>query len=117
MASDEIYTLDSGAAVLLIWKPQGDANGYSYPEGIWNDTRIARGGQATNYFATSKAFKDFFGPGTGLYKTTASTRDVTIIASPLKMMLVNHLATPQIVVVNGSNFTLNPYEMLVTDTR
>ena len=117
MASDEIYTLSSGAAVLLIWEPQGNANGFSFPEGIWNDTSIAGGGQATSYFATSKAFKDFFGPGTGLYKTITSTHDVTIIVSSVKMMLVNHLATQQNVVINSSSFTLNPYQVLVTDIQ
>lgn len=116
MASGEIYTLKSGASVLLIWQPQGDTSGFSFPEGIWNSTSVAGGGQATAYYATSKAFKDYFGPGTGLSNTSVSTSNVTVLASSTEMMLVNHLATQQSVTVNGNSFTLNPYQVLVTNT-
>ena len=117
ITSGEIYTAMSGAAVLLMWEPQGDASGFSLPEGIWTDTGKQEGGQPTKHYYALVAFKAYFGPGTRLYKTTASTEDVTVIASSVKMMLVNHLATQQIVVVNDSSFTLNPYQVLVTDIR
>src|SRR5260370_29134458 len=38
MASGAIYVATSGAAVLLIWQPSGDALGLSFPEGILTDT-------------------------------------------------------------------------------
>jgi hypothetical protein len=116
MASSEIYTAVSGAAVLLIWQPQGDASGLSFPEGIWTDTSTQGGGQPTPYYDTSAAFKEYFGPGTQLYKPTISTSDVTVIASAQKMMLVNHLSTQQNIIVDGTSLVLGPYQVLVTST-
>ena len=117
MASGAIYTALSGASVLLIWKPQGDAQGFSFPEGIWTDTSASGGGQATKYYYTSSAFKAYFGPGTSLYKPMVSpSSTVTVIASTQKMMLVNHLSVQQKVVVDGTAFILGPYQVLVTQT-
>jgi hypothetical protein len=116
MASDEIYTIMSGASVALIWQPQGDTQGLSYPEGIWTDTSKSRGGKPTPYYYTAAALKQYFGPGTQLYKPTISSSNVTVIASAQKMMLVNHLSTPQNVVVDNKAIRLDPYQVLVTDT-
>jgi hypothetical protein len=116
MASGQIYTLRSGATVPLIWKPQGDASGFSFPEGIWTDTRSAGGGQPTPYYATSNALKNDFGPGTQLYRTTASSSTITVMASAAKTMLVNRLSTNQQVSVNGAVVTLSPYQVSIIDT-
>ena len=113
MASDEIYTAMSGAAVLLTWQPQGDAQGYSYPEGIWTDTRVVGGGQPTAYYYTAMAFKKYFGPGTYIYQPTVSTSTVTAITSGREMMVVNHLTTSQTVIVNGVTIQLGPYQVLL----
>jgi hypothetical protein len=116
MTSGEIYTLRSGAIVPLIWKPQGDASGFSFPEGIWTDTRIAGGGQPTPYYSTSSALKNYFGRGTQLYRTASSSPTVTVMASAAKTMLVNRLPSEQEVSVNGTVFTLSPYQVNVIDT-
>jgi hypothetical protein len=116
MASDEIYTIMSGASVTLIWQPQGNAQGLSYPEGIWTDTSKSRGGKPTQYYYTSAALKQYFGPGTQLYKPTVSSSDITVIASAQKMMLVNQLSTQQNVIVDSKAITLDPYQVLVTAT-
>lgn len=117
MASAEIYTLRSGAAVALIWQPQGDRNGFSFPEGIWTDTGSVGGGQATPYYATAKAFKDYFGSGTQLYQTSISGPNLTVLASSTKVMLVNHLSIQQKVVVNASTVILNPYQVTVINAQ
>jgi hypothetical protein len=116
MASDAIYTIMSGASVTLIWQPQGNTHGLSYPEGIWTDTSKSKGGKPTPYYYTSTALKRYFGPGTQLYKPSVSNSTVTVIASAHKMMLVNHLSTQQNVVVDNTTIKLDPYQVLVTAT-
>ena len=116
MASAEIYTAMSGASVILIWQPQGDAQGLSYPEGIWTDTSRPRGGKPTPYYYTSAAIKHYFGPGTHLYKPTLSSSNITVIASAQEMMLVSHLPIQQDAIVDGQTITLSPYQVLVTAT-
>ena len=101
----------SGIAVALIWSPQGDTYGYSYPEGLWNSNTNSANVQITPYAATSNAFKMYFPPGTQIYQTQVSTRDVTVMASPSKTMLVNHLNTSQIIVVDRRSFFLAPYQV------
>lgn len=116
MASGEIYAAMSGASVLLTWQPQGNAQGFSFPEGIWTDTVMSGGGKLTPYYYTAAAFKAYFGPGTKLYKPVVSTSTVSVIASAQKMMLVNHLSTLQNVIVDGKTITLAPYQVLITQT-
>ena len=116
MASGEIYTAMSGASVTLIWQPQGNTQGFSYPEGIWTDTSKSGGGKPTPYYYTSTALKQYFGPGTHLFKPTVSSSDVTVIASAQKMMLANHLSTQQNVIVDSKVITLDPYQILITAT-
>jgi hypothetical protein len=116
MASDAIYTIMSGASVTLIWQPQGNTQGSSYPEGIWTDTNKSKGGKPTPYYYTSVALKQYFGPGTQLYKPTISNSTITVIASAQKMMLVNHLSTQQNVMVDNTVIKLGPYQVLVTAT-
>lgn len=115
MASDAMYTLMSGANALFIWQPQGDSKGFSFPEGIWNDTSLQGGGQATPFYLTSLDLKNYFGPGTPVYAATVSSPTVTAMASATKMMLVNRLALAQKVIVNGHTLTLNPYQVTVID--
>ena len=116
MASAEIYTVMSGASVMLIWQPQGNTQGFSHPEGIWTDTSKSGGGKPTPYYYTSAALKQYFGPGTQLYKPTVSSSDVTVIVSAQKMMLVNHLPTQQNVIIGSKVITLGPYQVLITPT-
>jgi hypothetical protein len=116
MASGEIYTLLSGANVLLIWGPQGDAQGFSFPEGIWTDTRISGGGKPTPYYGTAQAFQAYFPPGTQLYRTTTSNTTVTVLASKAVTMLVNRLSTSQYVSVNNIVISLKPYEVYLLST-
>ncbi len=106
--------LMSGGSSALLWQPQGDKDGYSFTEGLFTDTAIANGGKATRFAASSQALKDNFGPGTTLRKVTTSNNNLTVVASKTKMMLINHLAGKQTVVVNGKSFTLDGYQVLVT---
>jgi hypothetical protein len=116
MASGHIYTLLSSADVLLIWGPQGDTQGLSFPEGIWTDTRVSGGGRPTPYYSTAQAFKTHFPPGTQLYRTTTSNTSLTVLASAAVTMLVNRLSTTQTVSVNGVVVSLQAYEVYLLST-
>jgi hypothetical protein len=116
MASDEIYTLLSGANVLLMWGPQGNTQGLSFPEGVWTDTRVHSGGQPTLYYGTAQALKAYFPPGTQLYRTTTSNTTLTVLASQTVTILVNRLSTSQYVSVNGIVISLKPYEVYLLST-
>jgi len=110
MANALIRTAQSGAAVALVWGPQGDAQGFSYPEGICSDTGVAGGGQPTPYQATAQAFKEAFGPGTQLYQA-ASSPPVVVLASATKVLLVNTAATAMTVSVAGMTIVLAGFEV------
>ena len=116
MASDLIYTIKSGASLPLILEPQGDANGFSYPVGIWTDTRITGGGQATPFYNVQKYFHDYFPLGTQFYKVSSPSNDIGVLASKLKTLLVNRKSNLQTVVVNGVTFTLGAYQVIIIDT-
>ena len=73
-------------------------------------------GQPTVEYDTIKALKDYFGSGTQLFKTTASSSNITVLASRAKTMLVNHLGTSQPVTVNGTTVKLATYQVSVIDT-
>jgi hypothetical protein len=110
MANALIRTAQSGAAVALVWGPQGDAQGFSYPEGICSDTGVVGGGQPTPYQATAQVFKEAFGPGTQLYQA-ASSPPVVVLASATKILLVNTAATAVTVSVDGMTVVLAGFEV------
>lgn len=116
MASDLIYTIKSGASLPLIWEPQGDANGFSFPVGIWTDTRITGGGQATPFYNVQKYFHDYFPSGTQLYKVTLPSNDIGVLASSLKTLLVNRTSISQTAVINGVTFIIGAYQVMIIDT-
>lgn len=119
MASDLAYTVRSGASLALIWKPQGDAAGFAHPEGIWTDSSIPGGGQATPFYYTQKAYRSFFSVGTPLYRVASTAPDkLTGIASASKTMLINKTAEVLSVSLNEAPpVTLYAYAVIVVDTQ
>lgn len=111
MAEGLMRMVESDASAVLIWQPQGDATGASFPVGLFTDTRVAGGGQQTVYYAVYQALHDDFGPGTQLYKATASPPAVDVLASATKILLVNELPTPLTVDLNGTTRMLGGYEV------
>ena len=118
MASALAYTVRSGASVALIWKPQGDAQGFAHPEGIWTDSSLADGGQATPFYHTLKALNDFWGPGVPIYRVVSSEpAKVVGIATQAKTMLINKTTESLAVYLNGqAPITLGAYSVVVLDT-
>jgi hypothetical protein len=113
-AHDMIMTVESGAFYALPWGISSN-NGLPGNYGI-TETMMTDQGQPTPVYFTLKAFKDYFGPGTQLYKATVSSPDITVHASQAKTMLVNHLGITQTVTVNGTTVNLAPYQVTVIDT-
>ena len=116
MASCMIETIKAGYANAMIWQPQGDSEGCSFPLGIWTDTQITGGGQPTLYYYTQKAFMDFFSKGAVIFNTASSTEDVSVFASEHNTLLVNHLDEPVYVTVNDDVSTiLDAYEVQLSE--
>ncbi len=109
MANDLITTLNSGASYALLWGVQGNRKGIALPEGIMTSQS-----KETPYAATSKAFKDFFPPGTRLATATVSQPEsVAVLASSSKALLVNKTDHTLSVDVNGTHANLNAYQVSV----
>jgi hypothetical protein len=113
-ANDIIQNILLGTSYALQW-------GASSPDGVTGDsdipeTMMTDSGQPTPIFYTMKDFKNYFGPGTPLYRTTISLPSVTVLASRAKTMLVSHLPSDQTVIVNGLTVHLASYQVLTIDT-
>ncbi len=114
--SAAITTLKGGISNMMIWQPEGDAQGFSFREGLWTSTNAANGGKATPFYASASAFKSAFGPGAKIYATNASSDTITVLASSTKTLLVNTQNSTQNVIINGHHLTLNPYQVSLITT-
>lgn len=111
MAAALVQMTRSGVAVALLWQPEGDAKGLSFPEGLWTDTRASGGGQPTPYAATQTIFKEHFSVGTPLYQATSSSPAVRVLASATSLLLINTTNTTLSVDADGTSVTLERYEV------
>jgi hypothetical protein len=105
----------AGVSVSLRWEPQQQP-GKPIRQNLFTDTTVAGGGQATPAQAVYRSFKDNFGPGTPFVKTTSSSANLEVLASPAKTMLVNKTNAVQTVDINATVKTLLPYEVNVSAT-
>lgn len=113
MAEGLVRTLRGGAAAVLIWGPQGNAAGISFPVGLFTDTQERDGGKATALYPVLEAFRDDFGPGTRLYEATSSSPDVRVLASATTALLIDTRPVAIPVTVNGIPVGLGPYGVRV----
>jgi hypothetical protein len=109
-----IFTLRSGAFYANLWGLNGGLTG-SYHGGGDSELLIS-GGKPTPFYYSMQELKNYFGPGTVIYNSTASNGNVTVLASLAKTMLVNHLGTNQTVIVDGTTVNMTPYQVTVIDT-
>lgn len=107
--------IKSGVDVALLWQPQ--AKGESCVGCLWTDTRLPEGGQPTEAFTSIDSISAHFPPGTPLVRTRSSSPDVSALSSPTTTLLINHLAQPQDVEVNGTETHLAPHEVRILDRR
>jgi hypothetical protein len=117
MASAYIKTIKAGSANVLLWQPEGDDQGYSFPIGIWTSTTSSSGGIATPFYYTLKMLKENFSSGVELVNTKTVSSDISVIASKDKALIVNHRSTNINVRINyGTVISLTPYEVKLIDT-
>ena len=106
-----IEFLKAGGAVALSW---GGLGGGQFDRGLWTPTTAEGGGKALPWYYSTKAFKDYFAPGTRIYKTTVSPPgDIEVLASAAVVMLVNKTASSMTATVNGAFVSLSPYQVSV----
>lgn len=114
MAAGLIKSITAGYSNIMIWQPEGDSQGFSYPLGIWTDTKTSGGGEPTLYYETQKGLHDFFSEGAEIYEATTSLANViSVMASDTAILLVNHLNESVQVNIKGSpeELTLAPNEV------
>jgi hypothetical protein len=112
MASALIKTIKAGSSKVLIWQPEGDDQGLSFPSGLWTSTRNSGGGKPTPYYYTSKILKENFSYGTGIVNSNTSSGDITVIASVKKVLIVNHKSKSCEIRINQDTLiSLEPYEV------
>ena len=114
MAAGMIKSIKAGYATLLMWQPQGDATGLSFPLGIWSNTEISGGGQPTAFYYTQKGLNDFFNEGTKIYDASTSQDEViSVLATDTTILFVNHRNENVDVTIEGftNQITLLPYEV------
>lgn len=109
-----IKLLKAGGAVALEW---GGTGGGTNVTGLWTSTDTADGGQPLPWYYSCKALKDYFGPGTKIYKATSSSPDVEVLAAPSKTMLVNKTPKTLTIAIKSTIVTLNPYQVRVITTN
>lgn len=115
MTNAMIYTLRGGATYALTWGVEGGVSG-AYQPGDGQQENLIVNGKPTPFGVSVKYLKDYFGPGTKIYKVIQTTPDVTVLASKSKTLLVNHLGSPQTITVNGKSVNLTAYQVLLIDT-
>lgn len=105
-----IELLKAGGAVAFSWGGLGEGTPST---GLWTST-TAGGGQALPWYYSYKAFKDYFAPGTLIYKTIVSKpASIEALASASMIMLVNKTANRIILSVNGVIVSLSSYQVSV----
>ena len=102
--------IKAGGAVALAW---GGTDVNRTGPRLWTNTGKG-GGTALPFYYSYKDFKEFFGPGVQLYNTTITPPGlVDAMASANDVMLVNISSTAQVVSVDGTLVSLNPYQVTV----
>ena len=105
-----IKFLKAGGSVAFSW---GWASNGPSDTNIWTPTR-AGGGRPLPVYYSYKVFKDYFGPGIQIYKTTVSDPEsVEALASSSHIMLVNKTTRDINVGINDKVVPLTSYQVAV----
>lgn len=116
MTSSLIKSIKGGSATVLVWQPEGDKNGFSFPLGIWTSTDNAGGGKPTAFYDTYRYLKDHFSRGTEIVKTVYDPDKINVLAAADKILLVNQQNADIIARISGhGSVALDPYEVKLVD--
>jgi hypothetical protein len=114
LASMLHYQVLGGATLSLRWQPQADGDSAS-SEALFSDTRVRDGGRPFAAYAVYQTFRNHFGPGTRLYRSTSSSADVLSLASGAKLLLINQRPDELTVRGDGQSVHLAGYQSLLLD--
>lgn len=109
-ASAYLHSLKAGTRMALLW----DSPGLGH---LFTRTDTRDGGMPIPHYYVVLYFNKFFGPGTQLYKAESSSKDVEVLASASKILLINKLPRPVRVDLNDRSLTLNGYEVRLMETQ
>ena len=115
MACSLLRMVEGGVRAALLWGPEGDANGVSFPQGLWTDTNKPGGGRPTPYYATQQAFHEYFKAGTPRYAVTTSSAQILALASAQKVLVINTAPTPVAILLAGVQVQLAEYAVRFLD--
>lgn len=102
--------IKAGGGVVFLWGGRGDG---AEDTGLWTDTTNG-GGQKRPWYNCYKAFRDYFAPGTRIYRTIISKpQQIEALASANRVMLVNKTASNLKIAVNYRLVSLSPYQVTV----
>jgi hypothetical protein len=99
----------SGVNTALYWNPQPAGHGCTTC--LWVDTATEGGGQPLPFLTTLQSFAQWFPPGTPLQRVSVDGA-VRVLAQARMLVVVNTLAAPQTVVIEGRDVRLAPYQTL-----
>lgn len=111
-----IEAIRAGYATCMLWGPQGfdgDADGFSYPMGLFTDTQVVGGGQATTLYPVVKTMHDNYSAGTPIYIPQTGNANIASIANPTTCTLINRDSGSQSTsgFVGAADQTLTGYEV------
>ena len=109
-AYSAIQQIKSGAALTLLWG--GEYQMVSHPP-LWTPSDTTGGGQPTPWYFVYKSLGNYFGRATTLCATTSSSPSLAVLASPEWTMLVNKLAAPVAVSLDGTTTNLAAYGVVL----
>ncbi|HEY5913857.1 MAG TPA: hypothetical protein VJA21_24985 [Verrucomicrobiae bacterium] len=98
----------------LLWNPSEGESGVAHY--LFSSTSDSAGAQPTPHYSVFQWFHDYFGRGTELCQATSSDPAVEVLASDLKTLLINKLNSSRTVTVNGTDYLLTGYAVMLIDT-
>lgn len=113
MSNAWIELVRSGAATALMWGPQGDQVGDSFPLGLFTDTRQVGGGQPTLFHATQQFFNEHVEPETVLQEPTVDNPNLNVLQTAGGRIVVNTTASIQQAVIDGEPHLLTPFQVSI----
>lgn len=108
-ASTYYHSLRSGTRLALLW------DGMGFGE-LFSDTKTSTGGEPTLHYNVVKAYNEYFGSGTQLYKVESSSNNIEVLASQEEIILINKRQDSVSIDLNGYGLSLRPYEVRLMNT-
>lgn len=104
-ASCYLHSLLNDVSLVLLWGPSSQRWNY-----LFTSTRNESGGEPSPHYEVVKTFNKYYGPGTKICKSSSSSPDLEVLASPDTTFLINKKDEGLSVSLDGDLLKLRPYE-------